>query len=845
MNLKLTTWLNEQKPWLKNASCLLLEKGALDKNDYIQLKNIIKGIISAPVFEGFLTDEVSSETKLHIQNVGSISGVDRLNPRTPLSLANSNMIVIYGANGSGKSGYVRLLKEICGKKSPRPLKHNVFSTEQPSRTCEIEYVLNGESKKTQWKQENGAIHDLRGVDIFDSLVGAVYIDSEMEVAYAPQEVSILARLVDVCKQVETLLLDEQSKLVSELPSMPKEYLGTTVAQKYASLRNHQRELTTWTPEAEKRLTQLEQLLSADPEITKKALEVQKEQAESLLNQLMITINAVSPDSVAEIVRQIQVVADNQRANDDAATAFSGITLLDGVASDSWRKMWEAARLYSENEAYESISFPNVGQDARCVLCNQPLDEQARKRLISFEQFVKGALSSALAESQNVLSTLIDGVVPVPEDKILDTMLIAAGIPQTLQDNLREVNNTLHPLINAVKGFPNQKGCHSTIPPLPPLVNVTIDELNSYIADVTTKVDALKAQIDPVKRLNLESEHRELKARKWTVQQTVAIQSEIERLAKVDIYKTWISETGTRPISLKASELASELITSEFVGRFNRELVGLGAKNIQVEIKNTRTTGAKPQYRLTLRGVVPGTKISDILSEGEHRIVALAAFLADVTGKQSSTPFIFDDPISSLDQRFEEKTAKRLAQLSESQQVIVFTHRLSFMNLILENRKDSTIIGISAEDWGTGQPGETPIFAKNPTGALNELKVARLAKARKALCDEGTQGYYIHGKAICSDFRILMERIIEQVLLDDVLVRHRRVVKTLKIHSLSRISVEDCNMVDDMMSRYSDFEHSQSCESPIDIPPPDEIEQDIVRVVNWLTDRSEKKAPVSP
>ena len=172
VNLKLTTWLNVQKPWLKNATCLLLEKGELDKNDYVQLKEIIKGIIPAPAFEGFSTDEVSSETKLNIQNVGSISGVDRLNPRTPLPLANSNMTVIYGANGSGKSGYVRLLKEISGKRSPRPLKHNVFSTEQPSRTCEIEYALNGESKKARWKQENGAIHDLRGVDIFDSLIGS-------------------------------------------------------------------------------------------------------------------------------------------------------------------------------------------------------------------------------------------------------------------------------------------------------------------------------------------------------------------------------------------------------------------------------------------------------------------------------------------------------------------------------------------------------------------------------------------------------------------------------------------------------------------------------------------------
>ena len=62
---------------------------------------------------------------------------------------------------------------------------------------------------------------------------------------------------------------------------------------------------------------------------------------------------------------------------------------------------------------------------------------------------------------------------------------------------------------------------------------------------------------------------------------------------------------------------------------------------------------------------------------------LQFFLADVQGRPNNTPFIFDDPISSLDQDFEEATVNRLIKLCETRQVIVFTHRLSMLALLEE------------------------------------------------------------------------------------------------------------------------------------------------------------------
>ena len=155
-------------------------------------------------------------------------------------------------------------------------------------------------------------------------------------------------------------------------------------------------------------------------------------------------------------------------------------------------------------------------------------------------------------------------------------------------------------------------------------------------------------------------------------------------------------------------MSDELITREYIKRFQKELKDLGGSRINVDLTKTKAERSHIYHQIRLKNCPTNVRTSEVLSEGEFRIVSLAGFLADVEGGSGNTPFVFDDPTSSLDQLFEETTVVRIAKLSMSRQVIVFTHRLSFLTLLQEAAKNLKIkydvTWLRAESWGTGEPG---------------------------------------------------------------------------------------------------------------------------------------------
>lgn len=829
-------WLNKQPDWLQDAAERLLKQGSLSATD---VKDLVAHLRTADgqkvtlhrTFDSLVRPSTTS-SHLRLKSIGALTGIEGLAPRRPLTFGQKNLTVVYGHNGSGKSSYARLLKKVTGKPRASDLKSNVFQAMPVQGQCQFTYQLAGEDVSTEWVANAPAVDALRAVDIFDTDEAVHYLSSESAAAYTPPIVALFENLASACDQVKAQLQDEQGKLVKALPALPYEYMATAAGKSYSSLRPEAAEATlsallAWSDENEKALTQTtERLKTADHAALAKQKRSKKAQVQQVATGLQQASDAYSLTGL-EHLRALRATATTKR---QIATEGAKVesAQLDHVGTATWRAMWNAAREYSQ-EAYPAKAFP-VTDAARCLLCHQELSEAAQERLNAFENFVQSKLAAEATEAESAYTHAKNQLSVAWTQGFVNTQTEAAGLTadESWPTYLRGFWITVE---NARAALVVDEGSSNAAP-----VDGVTDAVKSLadFADILEK-EATQHYLDAlgIDRVALENAQQELEAKKWVNQQSLAVRAEIERLKQFKQYDDWKSLANSRPVSQKSGEVAEKVITQAYVGRFNRELQALGATRIKVELVKTKAEKGKVLHRLQLKGVKGKLTLDKVLSDGERRVVALAAFLADLTEKPSNAPFIFDDPISSLDQTWEERTIDRLVQLTETRQVIVFTHRLSFMGLIGEKSDEMTCVHIRQEPWGAGETGDVPLYGKKPDPALNHLLNTRLAQARNAHQEHGWDVYYPLGKSICSDFRILLERVVEFVMLADVVQRHRREVHTKnKIQHLAKINSADCELIEALMTKYSCFEHSQSNEAPVEVPAPDELKTDIELLIGW-------------
>ena len=554
---------------------------------------------------------------------------------------------------------------------------------------------------------------------------------------------------------------------------------------------------------------------------------EKEQLEKIIKLLKNSYEILNDESCKNLQLLKKIAEDKRQIATEAIQQNNELSKLDGVGSKTWRALWEAARQYSITEAYKSEDFPKT-DGAKCVLCHQDLDEEAQKRLLNFEKFVKSTLEKDALTAEKALKDAIEMLPAKPTAESIEESLQLAGLDiDEWKTKIEEEWNTIAAKSDKIKNVTSTEEIKGLS------ISTVISELENISMEKETIAKQFEKDAKEFDRKKAKNDLLELEAKEWASSQKDAILSEFERVKKIKQYDNWKTFVSTRGISTKASEISKMIITNEYIRRFNYELEMLGAKKIKVKLEKTRVREGVVNHKVKLQDSVTSVPIVDVLSEGEQRIIALAAFLADVTGKVESTPFIFDDPISSLDQDFEEKTIERLVQLAENRQVIVFTHRLSFLGIINDKANALEQVHIRTEPWGSGEVGEIPLFAKKPDKALKSLQNERLVRAKKIYLQRGSEEYYPLAKAICSDFRILLERIVEFYLLADVVQRHRRAINTMgKIEKLAKVTSKDCELIDAYMTKYSVYEHSQSSELPSEIPTPEELDSDINKILSW-------------
>lgn len=853
-------WSKNLPKWQSDAVARLLAKQTLtadDQDDLLALLKADHGIPDPkdrkpkPLTADQIPAPVKATAHVELRAMKNMRHVNAIAENQYLPFSAAGITVIYGDNGSGKSGYSRVLKRACRARDQMEAIHpnaNLPAGKAGAPEAAFEIAVDGVAKDALWTHGKAAPPELSSFAIFDSRCARAYLDSEDDFSYVPYGLDVFEGLAKVCKQLKASLDNEHAQSSADLTAFAPLQGDTLVGKLIASLSAKTTAaqidvLATLTPD------ELAQHVALDKSLKENNPKEKATQLRLRARRVAaIATNATKKGALVDqvIAAKLRSLADSYRTAQAAAALAAkqfkeGENLLPGTGGEVWRELFDAARKFAL-ESHPDKSFPDLGAEAPCPLCQQPLAEGAA-RMLRFEAFIQQEAEKTsqarrvalYAEYKpfiaQVLTLNLDDVTH-GEIEILDPLLAADAKAFELMLTTRQ---------EAIKAAViSHQWDDIDLPLVSPAAR-----LQALADKLNTEAATLEKASDEKARAALQKQFGELDARVLLSQVKAAVLTAVAKLSHQAKLVKCLSAVKTNAISLKASELAEKVVSKELAESLNREFKALGVGTLRVSLQSRADKG-KALHKLKLE--LPQSRSpGDILSEGEQRAVAIGAFLAEIGLSGGKGGIVFDDPVSSLDHRRRERVAKRLAIEAAQRQVIVFTHDIYFLCLLAEEAKlagaaiATQSLTRRAEGFGVADP-ELPFEGKNASKRIGALKEQHQIIAKLHKVGEEQE----HRKqTVEAYFRLRMawERAVEEVLLREVVLRFRKGVETQR---LAGVVVEDGDyaQVNAGMTKCSNYAHDKALLGGIAVPDPDELLADINALDNWrrsVDERGKKTA----
>lgn len=695
----LLEWTNRLPPWRQDALrrlCIQGEWDDADLSDILDLAKQHQGLDSAlaplpqpiPFDREHFPAEATQDATVVLTSLHTLVNVGKIPNDQILEFQSQGLTIAYGGNGTGKSGYARVLKQACRARSPGTVHANAYDPNFPQLTpsATIAFKLNGTPDQALWSGQRvqASRRELRGISVFDGDCARHYLQSREAATFQPVALSHLQHLANGLSQALSPRLQAEitglSVDVTPFNVIPADTdagravhpinATTDLAQAHA--------LAALTLGEQAELARLPQEISeADPTAKATLLDNAAARVDELVNAIGNAARVVSDaaiNTVQSAHRRLLDAENAERAASALLQAEDTTPLLPGTGQGPWAVLFNAAREYSIGTAYPEQAFPVTSGGAQCVLCQQELTPEAKDRIQRFDRYVLDTASEAAQTARNAWqkhlsdvgqATVTFTLSPVMADSLRGRIETLPGDIRIFQEDLLSRLQWLRTAManGEWQGRPTYCGTNPTS-----AIRLIADNLR---AEATAFRENLNATALAAKRLRL----KELDSRRLLSEHIDSIALVVGNLGRKLKLQRCLEDIGnTRPITLFAGQLAKTYISEALADRMNNELRKLDLYHIRAEVSSTGNAGS---VSLGIR--LSGSRLDPhlVLSEAEQRMCSLAYFFAELHQSGSTSGVVFDDPVSSLDHNHRTAVARRIVEESSGRQVIVFTHDAVF------------------------------------------------------------------------------------------------------------------------------------------------------------------------
>jgi len=687
--------------------------------------------------------------------------------------------VLFGENGAGKTGYVRILKQLAAVRTAEPILPNVHDATAPrGLKARITYSAGNDLAKTlDWQGESGLAPFTR-LGVFDSPALHLHVDDDLTYVYTPSDLALFPHVSHALGAVkERLDADAAAKGASGNTYLTFFTRGSAVYQLVETLG------------AATDLGEIDALADKDDDSASRLAAAQDkvEALKSTSISAQVTTAKSRRDLYAGLATLVRVCAEfDTTAYNKALAAVEDSSLeIEGLRRELFAaaglagegdQVWQAFIVSGEQYIKQRDDHDYPADGDQCIYCRQPLGDTALALLKRYREFANDSAQQRITASRQVMSGLTQHLMR------LDPLALAGAIathrdPDSSDPMLDQAQQLVAAVQAAQAAVTDAKPVDGTSLGLAADLGVEIANRHrdaaALITDLSGRAEEREAALKKATRELVELTDRiELGGRLDGITALVAAAKWAQKAKQlsVKIPPVGASLTGVAKV---ASE---QLINTDFASRFRDECRALRAPTVGLEFPGQKGKAAR-------RKTVPVAKHpSEVLSEGEQKVIGLADFLAEAGLRLSPSPIVFDDPVNSLDYRRIHEVADRIASLAADRQVIVFTHNIWFATEMLsrfeKDRARCTYYGITDDpSKGVVVPGSHPRWdtVSKTTGKINQL-IEGAKSAEGALQEALIEQTY-------STIRGWCETVVETELLAGVTQRYQANVMMTKLDQI--------------------------------------------------------------
>ena len=239
INQEILNFSNSCSKWMRDLIRRIAQQTRLTANDIqdalVNLKaseGLCAGGSCIPLDASHLSGRtITSHDSTILLSISDVKNANQLAPKQIMPFAVSGITIIYGYNGSGKTGYGRILRQICRSRhdNKQAILGNVYGSRPGGpATATVAYRVGNEDHILQWKDGIASPDELAYISVFDASTAPLYADKQNKIEFLPMGLDILPDLGDACRMLSGTL-DTEILALSAKINVP---LPTVKSQKY-------------------------------------------------------------------------------------------------------------------------------------------------------------------------------------------------------------------------------------------------------------------------------------------------------------------------------------------------------------------------------------------------------------------------------------------------------------------------------------------------------------------------------------------------------------------------------------------------------------------------------------